>query len=342
MPADDVMFPLAHVFSKLVYSQPVEGDGEDMEMADFVHVHAPAPLGRDRNRFLSLLREMCSQGSDYAEQFKDLTVSGVGVKKPETKMSIISILRNRKGMDDQKAEELDMLLWQSRLVLSLGEFFDKEQQELVRELAIINEREKGLLAELRKDSNDHFDLTSSINEVTGSVYGLDRLRVKAWSRLFFLGSNPPDPVDCFVTTDRDAIEMMIEVYEKLRGNKIEPFITLSLPAFASASSTQLDKIKQLRQANLAEILSWIFSGSTGRESMMEYDCKIVKEDWAKIFEVAYPLADTERLNLHVHKFPDMDPQNLFLESFGGQVRIEKESQGAGAGTIICWLESDKH
>ncbi len=342
MPVDDIVFPLVHIFSHLVYSQPVGVDDEDADMGDFVRVHVPAPLGGERDRFLSLLNELHGRGADYSEQFKNLILSKIGAGKPETKSSIISSLRNSTSMDDRKAEELELLLWQARLVLSLGEFLDKEQRELARDLAIINEREEELLAELRKEKNKQpFNLTKTIRSTTGQGNDLKQLRFKAWSRLFCLGSNPLNSVDCFVTSERDAIDMMVEVYEKLFGSSVESFITLSLPSLTACESFQTDKIKQLQQAELAMILSWIFSDSAGRGSDIEYDYKTLQAEWEQIIEDQYPLAGTERLNLHIYKFPNINPCNLFLESFGGesgQSHFEKENQGAGASTIICWLE----
>ncbi len=345
MPVDDVMFPLVHIFSQLVYSRPVEVDGEDIEPDDFVRMHVPAPLGGERDRFLSLLSEMHSRSDDYATQLKNLVFFKSGAGKSETKSSIISNLRNSMGADDRKAEELELLLWQARLVLSLGEFFDQDQQDLSRELAMINEREKGLLAELRRENNHPFDLTRTISETFGQTDGLQRLRLKAWSRLFCLGHESLNSVSCFVTTDRDVVDMMAEVYEKLRGNNVESLITLSLPSLTPAASMQSDKIKQLQQADLPVILSRIFSGSGEQGRGIDYDNEILQSEWEKLLENLYPVADTGRLKLHVYKFSDIQPCSLFLESFarkGGQGHIEKENQGVGGSTIICWLESDTH
>jgi hypothetical protein len=343
VPVDELVLPLVHIFSELVYFQPVEMGEEEIGTADYLRVHVPAPLGEEKERFLNLLSDMHGRSADYTEQFKHLVLSGIGQGKPETKSSIISKLRNSAGMDNIKGEELRLLLWQTRLVLSLGEFIDKEQQELIRELAKINEREKVLFAELRVDNNKHpFDLTKTIIETTGQASDLKLLRLKAWSRLFCLGSNPLNSVDCFVTSERDAIDMMVEVYEKLFGSSVQPFITLSLPALTTTASMQSDKIKQLQQVDLPVILSQVFSGSTGRKSNIEYDYKTLQADWEKIVENLYPLADTERLNLYIYKFPDIRPGDLFMESFGGeggQIRLEKENQRAGKETIICWLES---
>lgn len=337
MPADDMMFPLAHIFSQVVYSRPVETDGETIEMIDYLRVHVPAPLKEQQDRFLSLLDELQSWSNDYAEQLKNLTLSKIGTGELETKYSIISNLHNSKGMD-RKAEDLDILLWQARLVLSLGEFFDQAQRELTRELAIINEREKELLDELRQDSNHLFDLTRKISTTIGQSNGLQWLRFKAWSRLFYLGSEPLSSVDCFVSTDRDAIDMMLEVYEKISGNNIKPFITLRLPAFTPDIPIQFDKIKELQQAELPLILSSIFSCSVGRENGIDYDR--LQTDWEDSLETLYPVVDTDRVNLHIYKFPGIQPCDLFLKSFVREDKpfcVGKENNGVWG--IICWLEN---
>ncbi len=339
VPADDIMFPLAHIFSQLVYCQPVEMDGEKIEMADYLQIHVPAPLKGERDRFLSLLDELRSWSDDDAEQLRNLALFQISTGKPETKSSIISSLHNSMGVDDRKTEELEILLWQARLVLSLGEFFDQGQKELANELVVINEREKELFAELRQENSQSFDLARTINETIVQNDGLQRLRLKAWSRLFCFGSEPLHSVDCFISIDRNAIDMMVEVYEKIFGNNIKPFITLSLPVFTPVTSIQVDKIKQLQQAELPVILSWIFSGSAGRASGIDYDYEILQADWEELIDSLYPVTGTDRVTLHIYKFLDIQPCNLFLESFareGVQVPIEKENQRTGV--IICWLE----
>ena len=182
-------------------------------------MHVPSPLGEQRERFLALISDLKNRRDDYAAQLKNLTLSGIGRggrSKRESKNSIIENLLESKGVAEELREEQEMLLWQARLLLKLGEIFDGEQLALQRELEKISEQEKSLFSELRKEQADPFSLTKTISSVSGQAEGLQRLRLKAWTRLYCLGGDRQEDFDCFITSNRDAVDLLIEEYEQRR------------------------------------------------------------------------------------------------------------------------------
>ncbi len=233
VPGDEIIFPLVQVFMPLVYSQAVEDDEipEELQSAfvgeldekKLCTIHVPSPLGEQRERFLALINDLQNRRDDYAAQLKSLSLAGIGTGRRtgnESRTSIIENLLQAKDVAKEKQEEQEMLLWQARLLLKLGEIFDADQISLQRDLDKISRLESGLFSELRKEQSDPYAMTKTISSATGQTDGLQRLRLKAWTRLFFLGSERPVEDGCFVSTNKDAVELLVEEYEQLGGKSV--------------------------------------------------------------------------------------------------------------------------
>ncbi len=86
VPAAQVLIPLVLVFEPVVYCQPVENDDsrETLStlceaMVERLHcsLHAPAPLGENRDRFLNLVRDIRERRDDYTAQLAHVSLASI-------------------------------------------------------------------------------------------------------------------------------------------------------------------------------------------------------------------------------------------------------------------------
>ncbi|HHD56913.1 MAG TPA: hypothetical protein ENK89_04455 [Desulfobulbaceae bacterium] len=352
VPDDDILFPLVHVFHPLVYCRAVEEDeipGElesplrsRLEESGLARTHVPSPLGKNRERFLSLIRDLATKKDDYTFQLKNLTLSGIGRgtrSQRESKTSIIDNLLQGRQITDQAGEEREMLLWQARLVLKLGEIFDAEQLALHREMERIAQKEQGLFSELRREQSEPFSLTKKLQAGETRADGLPKLRLKAWSRLLCLGAGAPDDCFCFVTTNQDAVDLLVEKYEQDGKNRAEQLPVIVLPARCT-EETRLEKLQDFLEqsrepvAALADILrdGNAFSGDVDTFGAGD-------GTWAQLLDAVYPVSVHGRCRLHLYRLESAESCELFMETFGredGQARGLKKS--AKEGFLAGWLE----
>ncbi|NOQ46963.1 MAG: hypothetical protein GQ559_09890, partial [Desulfobulbaceae bacterium] len=351
VPTDDRLFPLVQVFGKVVYCQPVEHTETEAETQASVAIElinsgtcslfAPAPLGSEKDRFLSLTDDLRNRRDDYAGQLGYLALAGLGNKgnkQQETKSSIIESLLQSKGIDAKRVEKRELLLWQARLLLKLGEQFDAEQAELNRELAGISRKQKGLITELRREQEETFSLTRSLNSSTGRTDGMQTLRLKAWSRLFCLGNPMPEKADVFVTANQDAADRMAEEYELLKGNAPKNIMEVLLPALGKQNAPTAKQAGTFRvQAKeLLRTFAAVLGGEPEAIDTQQLMFTDPRGDWTGLLEQTYPADDFGRCRLTLLQYPEISAQQLFMESFG---RDEDTLQtnlapAAGQGVII--------
>lgn len=353
MPRAEVLFPLVQVFEQVVYLRPVENDApaaaelsplcREMIDQDLVRFDCPAPLHDNRDRFARLVHDLQHRRDDYAGQISHLSLAGLGNSgKTETKTSIISTLLKQSGIQEEKDEQRVMLLWQARLLLKLGEIFDREQKNLQENLERISVREKGLLDELRKDNEQPFSPGKSITANSEKTEGQLRLRLKAWSRLFGLGSNPIAS-SIFITISRDAFDLLSEHYESVHDEQPQKIVSLSLPggrtnntfaeqrtAFRNAASDFIAAIHRLLE-NPESI------NEEDRSSLNGADC-----DWATLLEQHYPAAENSRCTLSLYFLPSVNPGSLFLETFGrDEDEMGKETDERSRTGIILGIVEEQ-
>jgi len=335
MPEVEILFPLVQVFEPVVYLRSVENDDPDVnaraslyhEMIDqgLVRFDCPAPLGENRDRFLRLVHDLQHRRDDYASQLSHLSLAALSSREEgESKTSIIGTLMKQTGIEQTKEEEQrSMVLWQARLVLKLGEIFDREQEELQEHLTKISNREQGLLEKLREEDEQPFSLTRMLNNAGSITDGQLRLQLKAWSRLFALGEGE-SAGSVFVTTNRETLDQLAEQYEQTLKEPPRQLLSLLLPggrtgetfteqrtAFRKDGAQLLDTIKQVLQTP--------GPADTDNRTMLEGP----DSDWARLLEHHFPTADNGRCTLTLYALPGITPAQLFLESFG---RSEDELQ----------------
>ena len=334
MPRVEVLFPLVQVFAPVVYLRSVEND--DPEEADqsplyhamidqgLVRFVCPAPLAENRDRFLQLVHDLQHRRDDYAGQLSNLTLAGLGRREgSESKTSIIGTLLKQTGIEQTKEEEQrSMVLWQARLVLKLGEIFDREQEELQEHLNKISDREQGLLEKLREENEQPFSLTRALNNAGSITDGQLRLRLKAWSRLFALGTKQQDPGSIFITTNRETIDQLADHYESIHNRQPGRILSLLLPAGRTSESfaEQRDGFRK-EGAELLETIDTLLNHPDTEKAAPTLEGP--DSDWARLLEHHFPAADNGRCILTLYAVPDTSPAHLFLESFG---RSEDELQ----------------
>jgi len=354
VPGDEILFPLVQIFAPLVYCRAVEEDEiheelqssfrRQLEEAGYGRIYVPSPLGDEqRERFLALMKDLRTRGGDYTAQLKNLSLSGIGGRgaRRESRSSIIENLLKMQGVTSKKQEERDMLLWQARLLLKLAEIFDGGQVALRRELEQIHKKEQEVFSELRKGQERSFPLTGSAGSTDSRPDGLPRLRLKAWTRLVCLDTELPEDFDCLVTTNQDAVDLLVEEYERLAQDGVLPFASVLLPArFAGEFSP--DKLRDLREqgkdffSGLQKIMNDPLHASKEQTAGFADD----NGEWAHLLETIYPVAGHERCRLHLYFFPSVHGCELFMETFGRdehhvrQLRQEED----GGGCTVGWLE----
>jgi hypothetical protein len=338
---DDVVFPLVQVFEQIVHLSPVENDPsvnqglselqEQMVERAQLTFDCPAPLDEDRDRFLLLVHDLWQRPGEYAGQLNNLSLAGLGSSSPESKNSIISTLlrqtgirENATGQDNpleraEQDQQRQMILWQARLLLKLAEIFDREQETLQKSLHKISAKENGLFAELRKEEQQPTVPEPNPDPLhSQKTYSQLRLRLKAWSRLFALGKQPAVS-PCFVTTSRDALDLLLEQYSlhQDRDNEVEPFLQISLP-LPAGKNTLLDQLEKFQEDG-AEILTRIRELLHNPAALQETDMAMFGDEkslWSQLLETHYPAAESGRSSLTLYFLPDQEAGSLFLETFG--------------------------
>ncbi len=333
MPCDGVLFPLVQVFDRIVYCQAVEEQGaEEAGLSDLAEelvrkrlctFFAPAPLGENRERFLALIRELRTRRDDYASQLGTLSLAGMGHQplpgQKESGSSIIDHLLQLSGIREKRDREL--LLWQARLVLQLAEIYDQEQARLEQELERINALQDGLFAELRKETGDDFSLTRKLDAISSLSGNQLALRLKAWTRLLFLGTRALNPPNLFITTSRDALDRLEEQYERHRHTP-RLLLRITLPAQPAPGEDPLarrDSFRDQGQELLDDLAGLIADPSA---TAAEEPIRFLAEDspWARLLDQVFPAPDCGRRRLELMYFPDISARQLFMEAFAADLR----------------------
>ena len=354
VPGDEVLFPLVHIFHPLVYCRAVEEDEIPEELhsslraqceeAGLCRIHVPSPLGEQRLRFLALIKDLATQKDDYAARLKNLALSGIGRgagAKRESKNSIIENLLQGQRLGGQAEEEREMLLWQARLVLKLGEIFDAEQRTLQQEMERIAHKEEGLFSELRREQANPFLLTKNIGVRAGGSDGLPKLRLKAWTRLFCLGAEDPGDLFCFVTTNQDAVDLLLEEYERGDAHRVQSLVTILLPAHGAAEGWD-DRLREFseRAGELLAIFAGIIGDGDNPDHGLEQAGDFVAADgpWGRLLEEIYPQAEYGRCSLHLHRLARAKRCELFMETFGREERQARKLHDESRDIVIGRLE----
>lgn len=246
-----LLCPTLHVLQPV---EPEEGADAAAGSADlfinhgFCQVHTPCPLGPDRKRFLRLIDDIRERKDDYAAQLSSLTMAAMTAPRQQdedTPQAILSSLLGRPNRkSDKEKEDPEQDLWQARLVLKIGEILDREEEEIARDLLALDEDEHSLFLRLHgedvgaadEDDNPLADLIDLKARVRQPAAGIIKNRFRAWKQLLVNGNLPDWPI--WATHWPDAAEIILEAYERRRGQAALPAGALSLPATAGLTGDE--------------------------------------------------------------------------------------------------------
>lgn len=350
-----VLVPLVQVFAPIVYCRPVENEAAETDSGGsgcaelleqgLCRFFTPAPLGADRDRFLRLVADLHDRRDDYAAQLSRLSLASLSARsrpEQESKNSILTSLLHSHGIEDRQKEKLTLLLWQARLLLKLGEFFDAEQESLRLEMQKISEKQRGLFTELSKDPINPFSLTEQLSSsATAAADNWQRLRLRAWARIFSLGLPLPEAPAVFITRSSDAVDRLADEYERRHGNLPRLVFNLPLPAEYSGSGQPAEQRNQFRREG-ADLLARLDGLLADPAKVAEPDRAVFQDQdgpWGSLLEHCFPAGGRDRRRLSLYDFTGTGADRLFLDSFG---RDEDDGlQGkiipAGGGGMLIGL-----
>ena len=349
LPDEGLLFPLVQVFGKIVYLQAVEDEPlaqgvstpfiEQLLQQGTLQLCTPVPLGEQRDRFLALTGDMQKRRDDYTNQLSMLTLAGLSRREQtETKNSIITSLL-QSGKIDNRNEDEELWLWQSRLMLKLGEFFDAEQSELHEALQNITSRQDDLLAELREESDRPFALAASLHDSDLNSDAILQHRLKAWSRLAFFQDTTPPPTEVFITGHETAMETIQEIFERNHQQRAQKLATLELPAKRNSEALDSLPLTPLirRCADLQAALGTI-NASPSQQLAAVAKCFVEgASEWSHDLKTRYPAAQYDRCTLDIFLFPKISARQLFLESFASISPAEDDTSQTAAGALVGLL-----
>ena len=186
-----------------------------------------------------------------------LTLAGMphGGRQRESTTSLISDLLKRTDIRTEEATQLQ--LWQSRLMLKLGESFDAQQADIGNALSHISARQHDLFQELREEDELSLTQPEGAGEHAAASESLLKHQLKAWARLYF---HDPEPQPALLLTHHPlAMDLLQEVYEKLcqPGSLLYCSVCRSPPREQRLPVTEqplLDKLPQV-QSTLSQLMA---------------------------------------------------------------------------------------
>ena len=345
LPTERFLLPLVQVFGQVVYMQAVENAPPEQRTATAftercrqqgrLRTFTPAPLGDQRERFLALARDIRRRGETYISQLSMATLAGLGRRDhPESAAAILSGLL--RGADIREQEQTMLMLWQSRLMIELGESYDIEQAELHSALGAIAQRQDSLFAELREEEN-FFVVPVAGQDHSTETDSILRHRLRAWTRLCF-HHNLPAP-GLLVCHHHAAVDLLQEVYERKWGQSARLLASLAIPK-TSAQATDVGESPGQKCPALDRLLAAIAAdGSRLRPSAEdELLWQAGLAEWSRVAAGLAASPPTEPAVLDLFSFPQVSPARLFAESFTGAVA----SAGNGeedAGCVVGLLRT---
>ncbi|MDH4319281.1 MAG: hypothetical protein OEV64_12880 [Desulfobulbaceae bacterium] len=310
LPVGANYLPLLHFFDSLVYCVPVEDEARAVSFDQRYRFVAPAPLGADRDRFLRLVSDLEGKGAHYADQVGHLSLAGftdpAGRGRAERKGDILSELLHPKADDRSLVEKKELVLWQARLVLKLGEMYDKQQVSLEEELRRVIDSEDSLFDELRKEEDLTFAFTKQLGGFSEKNSALDKHRLKAWTRLFVLGDMDVQGPLVLATVDRNGFEELVDIYEASCGERLEELAGLLLPVESGDPESRRD------EGEKGKILNSLRAALVDPAGVGEWETMVGR--WNELLD-----PDDQEGNCSVFtpfRFPGVGAKKLLLRAFG--------------------------
>jgi hypothetical protein len=356
-------FPLALFFSVIHLLQPVEPDGATgtepssapgshpfMETG-FCQVHTPSPLGADRNRFLHLLHDIRTRKDSYVEQLSYLSLASLSApatRGDQSKQTIITSLLQ--GMDEKNGpldEEARQALWQARLVLSMAEILDREEEELALQLATIDDQEIALFRQLQGEIRESGEEDAAVEDPFHELLelrqkmsqprpGMIKNRLRAWSRLYLSGPLP-EALAIWTTCRREAADILLERYEQECGQPPLLVFQVDLPAAIEGDRTEMGgEVAQFREAmqpQMAELTAAMAALVAGKSPVMDVATSLLpqaeqwQDHWNTSLESAFPARQYRRTPLSIYLLAGMACSELIAPAGQGASPAPAIGQG---------------
>lgn len=337
LPDERLLLPLVQVFEQVVYLQAVENEAPPSDTETGVVRHCreqgrlrqfiPAPLGEQRQRFLALVQDMRRRGDTYISQLSLLTLAGLNRRdQPETGQAIIGDLLRRS--DIRAEQDLEQMLWQSRLIVKLGEIYDIEQAGLRQALGEISSRQDSLMAALCDDEDSPFVRSTENQDLDQETDGILRHRLRAWTRLCLHGGNTIPGL--LITRHRNAVDLLQEVYEKRWRQPSRLIATLDIPEFGSGSASAPTSEPSLADQcpSLTMALAAMSNGASSLQ--LDNDAEQLLEkgilEWSQtVIRQGLP-RDRAKWKLELYLFAGATAATLLSESFATDVDHHAEAE----------------
>lgn len=305
----------------------------------FCQVHTPSKLGTDRDRFLHLVNDIKNRKDNYIEQLSYLSLASLSEPPrqgdPSKQTIISSLLQGMDQSNDARDEEERLALWQARLVLSIAEILDQEEEELARQLAAIDDQEIALFRSLQGEITESGDGNESPEDPFQELLelrqklnqprpGMIKNRLRAWSRLYLSGPLPE--LTLWTTCRQEAADILLEQYEQECGQAPLPLFQLELPArFNNDLVTEAERVQQFKAETqslahaLAEALDKVVTSAIPDKSdpaLLLPQAGEWRESWNATLESFFPAVEYGRMTLNLSLLAGMPLSALIEESHG--------------------------
>ncbi len=220
-------------FERLLFYQPCEGPANGnfdlFREKGLVTGYVPLPLGEDYGLFLKVIKDLKAHKDEYhAAYMQSLNLDGL---KDHDETSTWSLRAKLLKVGTPQTFREQKPLWQERIFLRLAEIFDKEDEELRRQLLSVEVREAQLIKDLAGEDELEEELPQYNPmgmEDTTSSFGLEQ-RLKYWGRLFLADPQKRDHY-ILLTNLKEAQLILADIADKFFKRTSIPVLSLVLPS----------------------------------------------------------------------------------------------------------------
>ena len=322
-------YPIFLLFSKINIISPVESREQETpeESPDtFINsglcqVDTPCPLGENLGRFLHLVADIKTRKDDYAAQLSSLTLASMSSSNnsgEESERAIINEFLTPKDLSaEEKQQNHEAKLWQARLVLAIGEILDQEEEEIAKNLSMVDDDTSGLFNALHGDTEELEEDSpfAELNQLTGNFSAVHsgniRKRLTNWTHLFTESKHTDSNV--FLTTSADVLDSITEAYEERSENSTIEYAGLKLPGLIGWNEQEaVEATKLFKHGNeqlLSDVTCLITSLLNNEEKAGRQWNEVICK-WENQLEESFPEAIWGRLRVSVTVFKDYSINEL--------------------------------
>ncbi len=267
------------------------------------------PLASDKERFLYLINDIKNRKDDYAAQLSHITLASLSEQKTSQHESSHQILSSLLGRRDNNSDsEKRNSLWQARLVLSIAEILDGEEEDVARELTLLEDSEADIF-NILKGGDDDTEITSLKDDLSRITAKLDRprfesvqKRLRAWFRFVQDAALPPCPV--WSTSREEVADLLFENHEKHFGRLPERIVDIPLPARFTAADGDIEKeIESFQQAGRQQLDTFYSAIQSSSALVFEQrDYQEAAAEWQKLLDGRYPATQMGRTSASFYRF----------------------------------------